>query len=251
LGFIAILGVSRRWEFKNNAPKKTSKTKIFSVFVYHVLGRFSAREVRKHHTGYRKTGLGPFLLSDPPIKQKHPEKLFPKTHMSKPPHQKAIKKNALSHTSIFFGRFIPSFCFLRFGAVLVKGSSKKSTTGQKNAIARQKRPTDIHCFFLVGTAREGVGLCTAAQGPQLRAGSRKPEPLLWSYQATRMYGVEGGAKLMQVLQTRCQVCRTTGARGSSRGPGCKSAQWTAWTGRGQPGAAVEQVRASNAGADAI
>jgi hypothetical protein len=42
---------------------------------------------------------------------------------------------------------------------------------------------------------------------------RKPEPLSWSCQATRMYG---GAKLMHVLQTRCQVCRAK--RGSSLGP---------------------------------
>jgi hypothetical protein len=60
------LGVFQRWEFKNTTKNRfakkimsksfykkfdqKSKTDFFSIFVYHVFGRFSVRGVQKHDT---------------------------------------------------------------------------------------------------------------------------------------------------------------------------------------------------------
>jgi hypothetical protein len=83
-GFIAVSGVSQRWEFKNTTKNvlqkivsksfykkidKKSKTDFFSNFFYHVFGRFSARGVQKHHKKSRGGNLTLVLfwpLTHPP-----------------------------------------------------------------------------------------------------------------------------------------------------------------------------------------
>jgi hypothetical protein len=81
-GFIAVSGISQRWEFKNiaknflqkqscrkvlqkNRPKITKNPKpTFSRFFHHVFGRFSVRGVQKHHKKYREN------KSDPGVTEK-------------------------------------------------------------------------------------------------------------------------------------------------------------------------------------
>ena len=98
--FIAFSGVFRRWEFKKHYKKRfakkivsksfykkfdqKSKTDFFSIFFYHVFGRFSIRGVQKHDKKYRKnkSDPSPFLASDPPTH--HPPRGSPTFFLAGP-----------------------------------------------------------------------------------------------------------------------------------------------------------------------
>jgi hypothetical protein len=88
--FIAFSGVFRRWEFKNTTKnvlqkqiasksfykkfgqksKTKTKTDFFSIFLYHVFGRFSVRGVQNTTKNIEKTNLTPVLFW--PLTLAHP-----------------------------------------------------------------------------------------------------------------------------------------------------------------------------------
>jgi hypothetical protein len=92
--FSRFVFLRRFWEFLGEGSLKTHTTNFvskrfykkidknpklffFSMFVYHVFGRFLVRGFQKHH----KSDPGPFLASDPPA---HPPRGSPKFVLAGP-----------------------------------------------------------------------------------------------------------------------------------------------------------------------